>query len=71
MRTQDSGYSQIGSLRALREARMVNGLAREKARESFECRVVHLFSLTTVLADVVNGVLPEWTRHFASRLFRG
>lgn len=71
MQVQGSDYSQLGSLRALREARVVNELARRKALGCLEGRVANLFSFTTIFTDVVKGLLPEWVRHFASRLFRG
>lgn len=71
MQVQGSDYSQLGSLRALREARVVNELARRKALGCLEGRVANLFSFTTIFTDVVKGLLPEWARHFASRLFRG
>ena len=71
MQVQGSDYSQLGSLRALREARVVNELARRKALGCLEDRVANLFSFTTIFTDVVKGLLPEWARHLASRLFRG
>jgi hypothetical protein len=71
MQVQGSDYSQLGSLRALRKARVANELARRKALGCLEGRVANLFSFTTIFTDVVKGLLPEWTRHFASRLFRG
>ena len=71
MQVPGSDYSQLGSLRALREARVVNELARRKALGCLEDRVANLFSFTTIFTDVVKGLLPEWARHLASRLFRG
>ena len=71
MQVQGSDYSQLGSLRALREARVVNELARRKALGCLAGRVANLFSFTTIFTDVVKELLPEWARHFASRLFRG
>ena len=70
MQVPGSDYSQLNSLRALRKARATNELARRKALGCLEGRVANLFSFTTIFADVVKGLLPEWARHLASRLFR-